>query len=83
MAYMSFSGSTKFDNSVDVFYQNCSTNGNEVYVHAFDFQYDSSESAQEELTGGTATFIMSPQQAREFAALLCKVADECEAANKY
>lgn len=62
--------------SVDVFCQNCSSDGCEVYLHVEDFNNGWGYGA----TGG-ATAIMDPKHARKLAEILLKEADECERLN--
>ena len=57
---------------VDVFYQNCSSIGNEIYLTVEDF-----EGARKRI----ATAIMDAEHARKLAEILLKVADECEKEN--
>ena len=61
---------------VDVFYQNCSSVGNEIYMTVDDFEVECKEAPR-----GHATAIMDPEHARKLAEILLKVADECEKEN--
>lgn len=61
---------------VDVYYQNCSNVGNEIYMTVDDFEVECKEAPR-----GHATAIMDPEHARKLAEILLKVADECEKEN--
>lgn len=54
-----------------VYFQDCSSAGNEVYLEVKDFERNV-----------IATLIMDPKDARHLAKALMKVADDCERANK-
>lgn len=62
--------------SVDVFCQNCSSAGYEVYMCVTDFNAGWGCGAT-----GDSTAIMDPKHARKLAEILLKEADECERLN--
>lgn len=63
---------------VSVYYQDCSSYGNEIFMETVDFDIKESKDI---LAPGRATIIMEPKHARKLAKLLNEVADECEQEN--
>lgn len=63
------------EGTVEVFSQNCSSDGNEVYLTVMDYEQEDDEQ-------GVATAILSADEARALARRLLEEADYCDRDNK-
>ena len=63
------------EGSIDVFSQNCSSDGDEVYLTVMDYEPEDADQRQ-------ATAILSADEARALARRLLEEADYCDRENK-
>lgn len=69
-----------FDGKLEIYLERNSSEY-EIYLDAFDFEYETRDFKNTRCSPGYAGIIMNSTQARLFANALLKLADECDNAN--